>query len=333
LRLGLSLLGSLTLDQMARLSTDAEKMNFESVWVAEGTGTDAFAASAMIAQNTSTIKIGTDIVSIYTRHPCVLASAAASLDLVSKGRFRLGLGASHSSIVENQLGLKYSKPVKRMEETIQLTKRIVAGNEPVSYNGEILTVSNYSLWFKPFKPDLQIYVAVGGPRMMEVLAKQADGSLFFLKTVKALSSSIDIVRKISAAEGREIHIGLVVPCALHENTSIAMKSSTKTLAMYISEYEVYQRSLSEQGFTEEVSKIIMARKSAIENPEKFVTARLVDDLCLSGNSEDIRTQMLRFEDAGVDLLILEPCYISDEEFEDTVRRTIRLSETLNVLSG
>ena len=84
---------------MANLSVEAEKMNFESVWVAEGAGSDAFEASAVIALNTSKIGIGTDIVSIYTRHPCVLTSAAASLDEISKGRFRLGLGASHSSIV------------------------------------------------------------------------------------------------------------------------------------------------------------------------------------------------------------------------------------------
>ncbi len=58
---------------MANLSVEAEKMNFESVWVAEGAGSDAFEASAVIALNTSKIGIGTDIVSIYTRHPCVLS--------------------------------------------------------------------------------------------------------------------------------------------------------------------------------------------------------------------------------------------------------------------
>jgi len=330
LRLGLSLLGNLTLDQMVNLATEAEKMNFESVWVAEGTGTDAFAASAVIAQNTSKIRIGTDIVSIYTRHPCVLVSAAASLDVISKGRFRLGLGASHSSIVEKQLGLKYSKPVKRIQETIQLIRSILVANEPASYLGKIFTVSNYSLWFKPFKPDLQIYVAAGGPRMIEVLAKQADGSLFFLKTVKALSSSISTVREISAAEGRQVDIGVVIPCAFHENVSLARKSASMTLAMYISEYETYQKSLTDQGFSEEVSKILLARKSSVGNPEQFVTPRLIDDLCLCGSTEDIGIQMSRFEEAGVDLLILEPCYLPDEEYEDTVRRTIRLSEIHDV---
>jgi len=130
---------------MSSISAEAERAGFESVWIVEGTGTDAFVASTEIALNTSTIRIGTDIVSTFTRHPCVLASASASVDMVAKGRFRLGLGASHQSIVENQLGLSFTKPIKRMEETIQILTKIFASREPISFNGEIFAISNYSL--------------------------------------------------------------------------------------------------------------------------------------------------------------------------------------------
>ena len=101
------------------------------------------------------------------------------------------------------------------------------------------------------------------------------------------------------------------------------------MAMYILEYETYRKSLSNQGFSEEVSKIVLASKSGAENAAQFVTARLVEALCLSGNSDAVKKQIKQFEERGVDLLILEPCFFPNEEFEDTVRRTIKLSGVHN----
>lgn len=327
MRLGLSLFGNLSIGQLNTLSTKAETAGFESVWIAEGSGSDAFAACTVIAENTSTIKIGTDIISIFTRHPCVLASSAATVDLVSKGRLRLGLGASHESIVHKQLGLTYSKPIERMKETIQIIKGAVSATGPISFHGEIFSISNYSLWFTPVQPEIKIYLAAGGPRMINLLACQADGSLLFLKTEPELVRLIKKIKEISNANGRVVDIGLVMPCALHTDKSAAAKAAKDAMAMYISEYEIYAKSISEQGFAEDVDRVLANRGRGTMS--ESVSTELADSFCLNGDVAKIKQQIERMKQIGIELLILEPCFFPEEDFYETVQRTIGLSSLLS----
>ena len=327
MNLGLSLFGNLTVNEMSEIAVEAERSGFDSVWVAEGPGTDAFVACAEIAKNTSKIEIGTDIVSIYTRHPCVLASASASIDLISKGRFRLGLGASHRSIVENQLGLNFSKPVKRMEEAIQIVKTIIkSGTRPVNFNGEVFAISEYSLWFDPFRDIIEIYLAAGGPQMTDLLAREADGSLFFLKSEEALKNAIQRISEISKRSSKHVpEIGVVMSCAFHEDGNLASRAARQTIAMYLVQYEAFRKSLGDQGFGDEVKKI-MAAGNSIEAASKFVTSKMIEEFSLCGGKTEIKNKIGKCRSAGIDLLILEPCFFPGEKLAETLRRTIELAQ-------
>jgi alkanesulfonate monooxygenase SsuD/methylene tetrahydromethanopterin reductase-like flavin-dependent oxidoreductase (luciferase family) len=328
IRLGLSFFGNLTIDSITDLSVQAEKREFESVWIAEGTGSDAFVAGTAIARQTSKIKIGTDIVSIYTRHPCVIASAYASVDVLSKGRFRLGLGASHSSIVKKQLGLDYSRPVKRMEESIKIIRKLLESEGPVFFNGEVFQVSNYSLWIKPVRARGEIYIAAGGPRMVEVLAREADGSLFFLKTEGSLRKSVKRINEISVEIKRSNvpDIGLVIPCSFHDDPARALNAARVGLAMYITHYEVYQKLLSQQGFAEQVKKVTLANSSDLVRAARCIDDQMVYSLTLVGSSKgDIRKQIELFARCGAKLVILEPCFFPGEEYSETIKRTMEVA--------
>src|SRR5207247_9859462 len=83
---------------------EAERLGYASVWTAEAYGTDAVAPAAWIAARTETIHVGTGIMQIPARTPAMTAMTAMTLDGMSGGRFRLGLGASGPHVVEGWHG-------------------------------------------------------------------------------------------------------------------------------------------------------------------------------------------------------------------------------------
>ena len=76
------------------LVQEAERLGFDSVWVAEAWGTDAVSVLGWLAAQTERIKLGSAIMQIPGRSPANTAMTAATLDLLSDGRFLLGLGTS-----------------------------------------------------------------------------------------------------------------------------------------------------------------------------------------------------------------------------------------------
>src|SRR3954463_16143715 len=95
------------------LSQEAERLGFDSVWVAESWGNDAFTFGAWVAAHTSTIKIGTGVVQMAARTPTATAMAAVTLDHLSGGRLLLGLGVSGPQVVEGWYGRPSNKPLAR----------------------------------------------------------------------------------------------------------------------------------------------------------------------------------------------------------------------------
>jgi alkanesulfonate monooxygenase SsuD/methylene tetrahydromethanopterin reductase-like flavin-dependent oxidoreductase (luciferase family) len=105
--------GAQPADNYIPLAQEAERAGWDSVWVAESWGNDAFTFAAWVASNTSRIQIGTGVVQIAARTPTATAMAATTIDHISKGRFILGLGVSGPQVVEGWYGRPSNKPLAR----------------------------------------------------------------------------------------------------------------------------------------------------------------------------------------------------------------------------
>src|SRR6266550_3053203 len=117
------------------LSQEAERLGFDSVWVAESWGNDAFTYAAWIAAHTTTIKIGTGVVQLAARTPTATAMAAMTLDHLSQGRVILGLGVSGPQVVEGWYGMPFAKPLARTREYIGILREIWARQGPLRSAG------------------------------------------------------------------------------------------------------------------------------------------------------------------------------------------------------
>ena len=121
--------------------------------MAEGHGGDQFAILAAAAAQTSRIRLGTSITSVFVRTAPTIAMAAASVDDLSGGRFILGIGSSHKVQVEAEHGVSYAKPLTRVRETVAAVRDLLRDGR-VQFRGETVQIENFDLWFTPLRPTL-----------------------------------------------------------------------------------------------------------------------------------------------------------------------------------
>lgn len=135
-------------------------------------------ALAVVAETVPDIRIGTLVWQNDLRHPALLAKEAYTLDVLSDGRFELGIGAGGSFPPEfDWIGVPLEAPagrVARLEESIRILKA-VAGDGPATVEGAHYTIRDYEGHPKPVqRPHPPLHIGAGGPRMLRLAAREAD---------------------------------------------------------------------------------------------------------------------------------------------------------------
>jgi len=169
------------------LVQEAERLGFDSVWVAEAWGTDAVSVLGWLAARTDRIKLGSAIMQIPGRTPANAAMTAATLDLLSGGRFLLGLGTSGPQVVEGWHGQPWGKPLGKTREYVEIV-RAALRREVVEHDGEHYGIpydgpgatglgKPLKLMLRPLRAEIPIYLAALGPKNVSLAAEIADGWL------------------------------------------------------------------------------------------------------------------------------------------------------------
>jgi len=118
------------------LVREAELLGFDSVWTSEAWGSDAVTPLTWVAAHTTRIGVGTAIMQIAARTPAATAMTAITLDHLTGGRFRLGLGISGPQVVEGWHGVPYARPLQRTREYVDIVRAILRRDRPVEFRGE-----------------------------------------------------------------------------------------------------------------------------------------------------------------------------------------------------
>ena len=153
----------MTLDM--ELVREVEQLGYDSIWSAESYGSDAVTPVAWIAALTTRVHVGTGIMQMAGRTPAATAMTAMTLDGLSGGRFRLGLGTGHRATMGGWHGQDIGNPVAEMREYVALVRALLAGGEPPAG-----LRWNSSFAFNGFKPraDIPIYLAGLSPAMLRL---------------------------------------------------------------------------------------------------------------------------------------------------------------------
>jgi len=113
----------------------ADELGWDSTWTAEAYGSDALTPLAWWGAHTEKIGLGTAIMQMSARTPTAAAMAALSMDHLSGGRFRLGIGASGPQVVEGWYGQPYPRPLERTREYVDVIRQVLAREAPVTIDG------------------------------------------------------------------------------------------------------------------------------------------------------------------------------------------------------
>src|SRR2546423_3204461 len=120
----------LSAEEQLELVREAERLGYDSVWAAEAYGSDAATVLAWLAGQTETIKLGSAIFQMPGRSPAMAAMTAATLDQISGGRFRLGIGPSGPQVSEGWHGVRFARQLPR-------TREYVAGGRKAPARGRL----------------------------------------------------------------------------------------------------------------------------------------------------------------------------------------------------
>jgi probable F420-dependent oxidoreductase len=320
-RLGLTVgLEGLPLAEQISLVADGEGWGYTDAWSAETAGPDGFSPLAAVAERTSTMRLGTAIVPIFTRPPALAAMSAAGLHELSGGRFVLGLGTSSDIIVERWMGESFEKPVTRLREYVETVRTILSGKKS-DISGETLTSHGFRLQL-PLDPPPPVYIAALGPKACRLAGEVADGVIFFLKGPEGVRKSLEHVHAGAEAAGRDpdsIDVVIRVMVAVDEDPSVLSYISKRLTASYAM-VDVYNKSLQAEGFEKESTAIRERwgggdRNGAVEE----VSDRMIDTLHVFGSANECAEKIDGFRRAGVKTPVLAPISVAGDPAERLTR--------------
>jgi 5,10-methylenetetrahydromethanopterin reductase len=304
----------LSMGEVLSFAKRADKnKRIHSLWIPESWGREAFASLGAMSQATRRVKLGTAIVNIYSRSPATIAMAASTLDMLSRNRTIIGLGASTPTIVEDFHGLGFEKPVARMREYIECIRAMVKGDK-VNYNGEYVKAKNFKMLYKPQRESIPIFVACVNTNMISLASNIADGVLLYLRPIQELKETVMRI-KSATRDAKSFEIACVLICAMStREPEKARARARKTLAFYISVGKYYRNFLSNNGFRKETEQIATEyRQNGLEAASRIVPQTMLDSLTICGTADECARSLSRFMSTGITLPIIQINPVSGTE--------------------
>jgi len=300
MRIACSLGSLLTVEEVLHCSKSISDSKIDSIWIPETWGMENFSTMSAVASNTDSQKIGSSIINIYSRSPSTIAMGAATVDILSNGRLILGLGTSSMPIVEDFHGNKFSNPVQRMKEYVEII-RLALSKKQMNYSGKVFELNNFTLLIEPKRKSIPIYLAAINEKMVNLTWEIADGVIFYLRPLEELKKTITKMQS-----KKRIDVACQIITCVSEDSENAILRAKKTLAFYVSVGNIYREFLSKNGFQNETKNIFEEFKnSGFKSNYELVTDKMLNSLCIAGNPNESKKQLQKFRDSGVDLPIIQ----------------------------
>ncbi len=295
------------------LAALADDLGYSCITMGESWAEDSLTSLAQLGAVTSRIRIGTSIVPIFARSPSNLAMTALNMDVMTEGRFFLGLGASGKLVIEDFHGEQFRKPLTRMREYIAIIRKAMRG-ERLDHDGEFFRTQRFRIRFKPYRDNLPIYIASLSPPSLRLTGELADGWLPIFLAPSRMGPSLSAIREGAESAGRsldDIAISPQVSVYVTDDIPTARDRERPHIAFYIGGMGVfYHQYMHRIGFGEEsdmIREAYLARDR--ERAARLVTDEMVDEMTIIGNPDQCRERMEAYFQAGVDeirLVLNEP---------------------------
>ncbi|MCP2180298.1 putative F420-dependent oxidoreductase, Rv3520c family [Prauserella alba] len=326
------------------LAKHADELGFSVVWAAEAYGSDAPTVLAWVAAHTSNVDVGSAVLQIPARTPATTAMTAATLDSLSGGRFRLGLGVSGPQVSEGWHGVRFGSPLGRTREYMDIV-RAALRREKVSYEGEHFRLplpdgpgKALRLTVHPVREHVPMYLAAIGPKNVELTGELADGWLPVFFSPEHAGDQVAQLRAGAEKAGRDLSsfdIAPTVPLVPGDDWRTCADSVRAYAALYLGgmgskDKNFYNRLAVRMGFEAEAAEVqekFLAKDHA--GAMAAVPAEFLDATSLLGPKERIAERLTAFAEAGATTVNLSP-FVAPEQGADTLRTAVEALELAGV---
>ena len=295
----------------------AEALGYDSAWAAEAWGTDAVSVLAWLGASTTRIKIGSAIMQIPGRTPANAAMTAATLDLMSEGRFILGLGTSGPQVVEGWHGQPWGNPLVKTREYVEIVRNALR-RDVVEHHGEHYRIpydgpdatglgKPLKLMLRPLRADIPIYLAAMAPKNVALAAEIADGWLPLFVDPGRFGDAFGA----SLAGAREgFDIAATVNVLVGDDVQALRDSLKPYFALYVGGmgakgknfYNALVRRYGWEAEAERIQELYLGGKQ--REAIAAVPDELVDAVSLIGPKERIRDRLEAWRETPVTTLIV-----------------------------
>jgi F420-dependent oxidoreductase-like protein len=308
------------------LAVEADRLGYAVCWAAEAYGSDAVTVLAWVAAQTQRIDVGSAVLQIPARTPAMTAMTAATLDSLSGGRFRLGLGVSGPQVSEGWHGVRFDKPLERTREYVEIV-RMALRRDTVAFEGKHFTLplpdgpgKALKLIVHPVRPQIPVYLASTGPRNLALTGEIADGWLGIFFSPEHGPLSLDPIRTARAATGKGTEADPLAgfdvvsstPVSVADDVAAAADPLRPYAALYVGgmgsrDQNFYNALARRMGFddaAQRVQDLYLDRKP--RDAAAAVPVEFIDATSLIGPIERIRDRLVAFAEAGVTTLSITP---------------------------
>jgi F420-dependent oxidoreductase-like protein len=260
-------------DGAVQLARTAEALGYGLALAPEGNRSDAPSVLGAAAAATDRIGLASGVMQIPARTPALAALTAATLDELSGGRFRLGLGVSNADVADGWYGEPYDRPLERTREYVAVV-RAALRREPVRFSGrhyrlphsEAGSAAPLRLPTAPVRADLPVYLAAVGPRNLRLAGEIADGWIGAFTPVERVAEAVKLTAEGAAAAGRDPADFAVIPSVAvsvqddPRRAADALRAHT-ALLLGIGDpaRNVYRALAGELGFGEQIDEVCRLR--------------------------------------------------------------------------
>ena len=299
------------------MAREADRLGYSVVWAAEAYGSDCVTMLSWIAAQTERIEVGSAVMQIPARTLAMTAMTAASLDALSGGRFRLGLGVSGPQVSEGWHGVRFGKPLRRTREYVDIV-RLALARANVEYSGEFYQLplpdgpgKALRLNFHPPRERIPTYLAAVGPKNLELAGEIADGWLAVFYAPEFAQEQLASVAAGRARAGTTMDgfdVVPSVPVVVGEDVAACAELVRWYAALYVGgmgsrEQNFYNQLATRMGYGDaarEVQELYLAKRQ--REAAAAVPLEFIDRTSLLGPPDRIAQRMRDFAAAGVTTL-------------------------------
>ena len=330
----------LTADQQLQIVQEAERLGYDSVWAAEAYGSDTATVLAWLAAGTTRIGLGSAIFQMPARSAAMTAMTAATIDQLSNGRMRCGIGASGPQVAEGWHGQRFAKQLQRTREYVAVV-RMALSRERVEFKGETLELPlpdgpgrSLKLTIAPVQEQIPIYLAAIGPKNTALAGEIADGWIPTLFAPEHVAEFRTYLQEGADRVGKSLDgfdIAPTVNVLITDDLASGRDAMRPYLALYIGgmgsrRQNFYNRLAIRYGF-EEAAKTVqdLYLDGKREEAGAALPDELIDLVTLCGPKEHVRERLGVYRDAGVGTLMVTPMAWTAEERLSQLRTIAELA--------